>query len=104
MFESALANHIISARLNILSAPAMAANFFKLLVASPETNPRNRKAKSIPVLNPFDQYGRVFFFSWLGFMVAFLSWYAFPPLVSLSYAEAILNLAKYQLTRSPFPS
>lgn len=62
----------------------MAAGFFKLLVASPEINPGNRKAKSIPVLNPFDQYGRVFFFSWLGFMVAFLSWYAFPPLVSFS--------------------
>src|SRR5579871_1662927 len=25
-------------------------------------------------------HGRVFFFSWLGFLVAFLSWYAFPPL------------------------
>lgn len=60
----------------------MAASFFKLLYASPEINPGNRKAQSIPVLNPFDQYGRVFFFSWLGFMVAFLSWYAFPPLVS----------------------
>jgi NNP family nitrate/nitrite transporter-like MFS transporter len=54
----------------------------KLLFLSPEINPSNRKAKSIPVLNPFDQYGRVFFFSWLGFLVAFLSWYAFPPLVS----------------------
>jgi NNP family nitrate/nitrite transporter-like MFS transporter len=62
----------------------MAATFFKLLVASPEINPSTRKAKSIPVLNPFDQYGRVFFFSWMGFMVAFLSWYAFPPLVSLA--------------------
>ncbi|KAJ5204531.1 uncharacterized protein N7498_005410 [Penicillium cinerascens] len=62
----------------------MVANFFKLLVASPEVNPGNRKAKSIPVLNPFDQYGRVFFFSWLGFMVAFLSWYAFPPLLTVT--------------------
>ena len=25
-------------------------------------------------------HGRVFFLSWLSFMVAFLSWYAFPPL------------------------
>ena len=60
----------------------MAGDLLRLLVASPEINPGNRKAKSIPILNPFDQYGRVFFFSWLGFMVAFLSWYAFPPLVS----------------------
>jgi hypothetical protein len=60
----------------------MARNFVRLLFASPQINSINREAKSIPVLNPFDRYGRVFFFSWLGFMVAFLSWYAFPPLVS----------------------
>ncbi|KAJ5633900.1 hypothetical protein N7528_001742 [Penicillium herquei] len=59
----------------------MAVNF-KLLVSSPEINPHNRKAKSIPILNPFDQYGKVFFFSWMGFFVAFLSWYAFPPLLT----------------------
>jgi NNP family nitrate/nitrite transporter-like MFS transporter len=69
----------------------MTANFFKLLLASPEVNPSNRKAKSIPVLNPVDKYGRVFFFSWLGFMVAFLSWYAFPPLVSHNVAEQPLT-------------
>ncbi|OQE41229.1 hypothetical protein PENCOP_c005G08584 [Penicillium coprophilum] len=62
----------------------MATNFVKHLFISPEINPSNRKAKSIPILNPFDQYGRVFFFSWLGFMVAFLSWYAFPPLLSVT--------------------
>ncbi|BDD59811.1 hypothetical protein MPDQ_003839 [Monascus purpureus] len=54
----------------------------KLLFVSPEVNPINKKAKSIPILNPIDPYGRVFFFSWLGFMVAFLSWYAFPPLMT----------------------
>ncbi|KAJ5158349.1 Major facilitator superfamily domain general substrate transporter [Penicillium coprophilum] len=62
----------------------MATNFVKNLFISPEINPSNRKAKSIPILNPFNQYGRVFFFSWLGFMVAFLSWYAFPPLLSVT--------------------
>ncbi|KAJ6145743.1 hypothetical protein N7470_009638 [Penicillium chermesinum] len=60
----------------------MAIGFIKSLFASPEVNPSNRKAKTIPILNPVDQYGRVFFFSWLGFMVAFLSWYAFPPLLT----------------------
>ena len=54
----------------------------KLLFAAPEIDPVTRKAKSIPILNPIDPYGRVFFFSWFGFLVAFLSWYAFPPLVS----------------------
>ncbi|KAJ5682446.1 Nitrate transporter [Penicillium macrosclerotiorum] len=62
----------------------MAASSFKLLFTPPEINPATRKAKSIPIFNPFDQYGRVFFFSWLGFMVAFLSWYAFPPLMTVT--------------------
>lgn len=53
-----------------------------VIFKAPEVNPITHKARSIPVLNPTDRYGRVFFFSWLGFMVAFLSWYAFPPLVS----------------------
>ncbi|KAK2756981.1 hypothetical protein FQN54_004949 [Arachnomyces sp. PD_36] len=58
----------------------MGKSFFESLFAAPEVNPLNRKAKSVPLFNPFDKYGRVFFFSWLGFMVAFMSWYAFPPL------------------------
>lgn len=61
-------------------------NALRSLFAAPEINPINHKAKSVPVLNPFDRYGRVFFFSWLGFLVAFLSWYAFPPLVSRNFA------------------
>ncbi|KAJ5224781.1 uncharacterized protein N7469_008284 [Penicillium citrinum] len=65
----------------------MAANLGKLLFVSPEVHPGTRKAKSIPILNPFDQYGRVFFFSWVGFMVAFLSWYAFPPLLSVTIKQ-----------------
>ncbi|KAJ3477489.1 hypothetical protein NLG97_g8823 [Lecanicillium saksenae] len=55
-----------------------------LLWEAPELNPVNGKARSIPVLNPLNRHGRVFFFSWLGFMVAFLSWYAFPPLLTLT--------------------
>jgi NNP family nitrate/nitrite transporter-like MFS transporter len=34
---------------------------------APEINPVNGKARSIPILNPFNKYGRVFFFSWFGF-------------------------------------
>jgi MFS transporter, NNP family, nitrate/nitrite transporter len=45
-------------------------------------NPINHKARSVPYFNPFNVYGRVFFFSWFGFLIAFWSWYAFPPLVS----------------------
>ena len=42
---------------------------------APIVNPVNRKARSIPALNPVNVYGRVFTFSWFGFMVAFWSWY-----------------------------
>ncbi|KAF2155214.1 nitrate transporter [Myriangium duriaei CBS 260.36] len=52
------------------------------LWSAPEINPVNRKAHSIPIFNPVDKYGRVFFFSWMGFFLAFWSWYAFPPLLS----------------------
>ncbi|KAL3421916.1 nitrate transporter [Phlyctema vagabunda] len=49
---------------------------------APEVNPVNHKARSIPILNVVNIYGRVFFFGWFGFFVAFWSWYAFPPLLS----------------------
>ncbi|EGS18098.1 putative inorganic anion transmembrane transporter protein [Thermochaetoides thermophila DSM 1495] len=68
---------------------------FKLryLYASPEVNPVTLKARSIPFLNPLDIYGRVFFFSWFGFMIAFWAWYTFPPLLS--------HVIKYDLHLSP---
>lgn len=49
---------------------------FKLsyLWATPEINPINKKARSVPVFNVVDMYGRVFFFSWWGFLIAFWSW------------------------------
>ncbi|PWY77463.1 nitrate transporter CrnA [Aspergillus heteromorphus CBS 117.55] len=71
----------------------------KLLFVSPEINPSNRKARSIPILNPFDKYGRVFFFSWLGFMVAFLSWYAFPPLLTETIRKD-LGMTQVQVANS----
>jgi hypothetical protein len=45
-----------------------------MLWSAPEINPYNKKATSIPVLNPINKYGRVFFFSYLGFFIAFWSW------------------------------
>jgi hypothetical protein len=50
----------------------------KVLWTAPEVNPINHKARSIPFFNVINMYGRVFFFSWFGFFVAFWSWYAFP--------------------------
>jgi hypothetical protein len=47
-----------------------------LLWRAPEVNPVNQKARSIPFFNPISTtYGRTFFFSWFGFMIAFWSWY-----------------------------
>ena len=51
------------------------------LWSAPVLNPVSKKARSVPVLNPFDRHGRVFFFSWIGFMLTFWAWYAFTPLV-----------------------
>ncbi|RMZ90722.1 hypothetical protein DV736_g2059, partial [Chaetothyriales sp. CBS 134916] len=51
------------------------------LFKAPEVNPITHKARSIPIFNVVNMYGRVFFFSWFGFFVAFWSWYAFPPLL-----------------------
>ncbi|GAB7356986.1 hypothetical protein MBLNU459_g7821t1 [Dothideomycetes sp. NU459] len=73
--------------------------FFSAMVSAPEVNPINKKARTIPVLNPFNKYGRVFFFSWFGFMMAFWSWYAFPPLLSDVIAKD-LKLSKHEVANS----
>jgi NNP family nitrate/nitrite transporter-like MFS transporter len=53
---------------------------FKLatLWTAPVVNPINKKARSVPFFNPVNEYGRVFFFSWFGFLLAFWSWYVDP--------------------------
>lgn len=70
-----------------------------LLWKAPEVNPINKKARSIPVLNPFNPYGRVFTFSWLGFMIAFWAWYTFPPLLTVTIRDD-LNLTPVQIANS----
>ncbi|KAF4630538.1 hypothetical protein G7Y89_g7602 [Cudoniella acicularis] len=70
-----------------------------LLWQAPEINPVNGKARSIPILNPFNKYGRVFFFAWFGFMIAFLSWYAFPPLLTVAIKQD-LKLSQNEIANS----
>ncbi|KAK8196897.1 major facilitator superfamily domain-containing protein [Phyllosticta capitalensis] len=72
---------------------------FTLLYRAPALNPLNRKARSIPALNPINLYGRVFFFSWFGFMIAFWSWYAFPPLLS-DIIKKDLGLSQVEIANS----
>ncbi|KAI0103149.1 nitrate transporter [Nemania sp. FL0031] len=69
------------------------------LWAAPEINPVNRKARSIPILNVWNVYGRVFFFSWFGFMVAFWAWYTFPPLIT-HIIKANLHLTPAEVANS----
>ncbi|KAG6034493.1 hypothetical protein E4U41_006526 [Claviceps citrina] len=70
-----------------------------LLWRAPQVNPVNRKARSIPVLNVVDQYGRVFFFSWMGFMLGFWAWYTFPPLLTVTIKKD-LSLTSTQVANS----
>ncbi|KAI3323609.1 nitrate transporter [Xylariaceae sp. AK1471] len=69
------------------------------LWVAPEINPVNHKARSIPILNLWNIYGRVFFFSWFGFMVAFWAWYTFPPLIT-HVIKANLHLTPAQVANS----
>nr|POE64826.1 nitrate transporter [Quercus suber] len=60
-----------------------------ILWKAPTVNPINQKARSIPLLNPLNVYGRVFFFSW----------YAFPPLLS-DAIKADLHLSTTEISNS----
>ncbi|ORY80025.1 high affinity nitrate transporter NrtB [Protomyces lactucae-debilis] len=46
-----------------------------------DVNPVTHKSKTLVALNPINKYGRTFHLAWFGFFVAFLSWFAFPPLL-----------------------
>ncbi|KAA8894893.1 major facilitator superfamily domain-containing protein [Sphaerosporella brunnea] len=70
-----------------------------VLWKAPAINPINKKALSVPILNPINQYGRTFFFSTFGFMIAFLSWYAFPPLLTKTI-KGDLHLTQAQVANS----
>lgn len=72
---------------------------FSDLYRAPEINPINRKAHSIPFLNPVNMYGRVFFFSWISFMIAFWGWYCYPPLLTATI-KSDLKLTTEQVANS----
>ena len=69
------------------------------LWGAPAINPVNKKAQSIPIFNPINIYGRVFLLSWWSFFVAFWSWYAFPPLLTVTIKKD-LNLTQDQIGNS----
>ncbi|GBE78767.1 Nitrate transporter [Sparassis crispa] len=62
-------------------------------------NPLNKKCVTLPILNLRNQYSRNFHLSWLGFWVAFLSWFAFSPLIPVAVKKD-LNLTAAQIGNS----
>lgn len=66
-------------------------------------NPLNGKSHTFPILRIWDAYSIAFWLATLGFFVAFLSWFAFSPLVP----EAVrvdLKLSAVQVTHSNMAS
>lgn len=57
------------------------------------------KSYTLPILNLSTPYARNFHLSWLGFFVAFFSWFAFPPLIPEAI-RADLHLTTAQVGNS----
>ncbi|GAA5870769.1 hypothetical protein JCM3774_001673 [Rhodotorula dairenensis] len=64
-----------------------------------QINPLNGKSYTLPLLRLTDQYAINFHLAWLGFFVAFLSWFAFPPLMPEAI-RADLDLTTAQVGNS----
>ncbi|SCV73119.1 BQ2448_7044 [Microbotryum intermedium] len=68
--------------------------------SSPPLNPLTNKARALPLFNPVSSpSGRVFFFSWLSFMLSFAAWYSFPPLLTRTI-RADLKLSRFEVLNS----
>ncbi|KAJ7433452.1 nitrate/nitrite porter [Mycena galericulata] len=65
----------------------------------PIINPLNGKSYTLPIFNLRNPYSRSFHLSWLGFFVAFLSWFAFPPLIP-DAIKSDLKLTQQQISNS----
>ncbi|KAJ7085179.1 nitrate/nitrite porter [Mycena belliarum] len=65
----------------------------------PIINPLNGKSYTLPIFNLKNPYSRSFHLSWLGFFVAFLSWFAFPPLIP-DAIKTDLNLTQAEVANS----
>ena len=82
----------------LLKIMAASMGFLQGLYCS-NINPSNHKSVTLPLLNIKDKYGRTFHLSWIGFFVAFLSWFAFPPLIH-GVVEKDLQLNQTQIANS----
>lgn len=68
-----------------------------------EINPLNGKSYTFPILRIFDVYSTAFWLATLGFFVAFLSWFAFSPLMPEAVKQD-LHLSSVQVTYSNMAS
>ncbi|KAK7682148.1 hypothetical protein QCA50_014735 [Cerrena zonata] len=69
------------------------------MLTTVKINPENRKCTTLPILSLRNQYSRNFHLSWLGFWVAFLSWFAFSPLIPEA-VKTDLNLTAEEIGNS----
>ncbi|GAA5823382.1 hypothetical protein JCM3770_006846 [Rhodotorula araucariae] len=58
-----------------------------ICLGSPPLDPTTQKALALPILNPLDRHGRIFFLAWLSFLLSFMSWYAMPPLLNATIKQ-----------------
>ncbi|KAF8329332.1 nitrate/nitrite porter [Cantharellus anzutake] len=72
---------------------------FSSLWEREKLNPINLKSYTLPIFNLKSPYARNFHLSWLAFHVAFLSWFAFPPLLPEAI-KADLKLTSAQVGNS----
>ncbi|ESK92731.1 high affinity nitrate transporter [Moniliophthora roreri MCA 2997] len=69
------------------------------VLTTADVNPANQKCRSLPILSLRNQYSVNFLLSWLGFWSAFLSWFAFSPLIPEAVKED-LKLTSAQIGNS----
>uniref|UniRef100_A0A0W0F1J7 Nitrate/nitrite transporter n=1 Tax=Moniliophthora roreri TaxID=221103 RepID=A0A0W0F1J7_MONRR len=72
------------------------------VLTTADVNPANQKCRSLPILSLRNQYSVNFLLSWLGFWSAFLSWFAFSPLIPEAVKE-YLKLTSAQIGKSSAP-
>ncbi|KAK4705717.1 MFS transporter, NNP family, nitrate/nitrite transporter, partial [Phenoliferia sp. Uapishka_3] len=68
-------------------------------LGAPAVNPVSGKARQLPIVNPIDKHGRVFFLAWSSFLFSFLAWYAMPPLLNRTIRDD-LNLTQTEVVIS----
>ncbi|KDQ57179.1 hypothetical protein JAAARDRAFT_58646 [Jaapia argillacea MUCL 33604] len=70
-----------------------------MVLCTPTSQPKQLKCTTLPIFSVNNIYSRAFHLSWLGFFVAFFSWFAFAPLIPESI-KSDLKLTPEQIGNS----